>query len=182
MTPMTRNVYDIRVVTAIEPTERAVLLTFKDGAKAIVPGDHRDREIIIHEAERSLTWQHPVGVILDPTDRVVDLSHTHEACVRSVQDYDEDPNRIEVCFWEFSSVCYLTRDHPEFQRIHTTLKDAVASRTPVVFANETWSIRGETEIWLKILDARPVEVPDEQPGVNGAAAREGVPTAADRGG
>ncbi len=186
MQPLMRNVYDLRVITAIEPGEGSVLLTFQGGERATVPTDHPDLKLILAEAERSSEWGSPVGLILDPAGRVLDLSHTHESCVRRIEDDSEGPNRLAVGFWSFCAVCYLTRDHPDFERIRKTLTEAVATDKPVVFANETWPLEGETEIWNKIMDVRPVEVPGRLPQANGAAVtHDSTPraaTAAERGG
>jgi hypothetical protein len=76
-----------------------------------------------------------------------------------VKDDSEDPHRLMVAFWGFSAICYLTRDHPEFERIRTTLEEAAASGSMVCFAKYTWPEESETEIWNKIMDVRPVPAP-----------------------
>ncbi len=94
-------------------------------------------------------------MVVDPTGNLVDLRYANRVTVRYVRDDEEDSNRVMVAFWGFSSICYLTRDHPEFERIRTTLAAAAARGEPVWFANRTWPVMGETEIWNRILDARP---------------------------
>ena len=63
---------------------------------------------------------------------------------------------VVVAFWAFCAVCYLTRDHPEFDRILATLWAAAGTQQRVVFAIFTWPVESETETWNKILDVRPV--------------------------
>jgi hypothetical protein len=180
MAKTTAVLHDIRLLTAIQPGGGSVNLTLQGGLTAVLAGDHPDYDLIIQEAERSLEWQQPVGIILDAEGRILDLSHTHESLVRRFEE-DEDGKRLAIGFWAFCAVCYLVHDHPDFERIVRTLTEAVATGQPVVFANETWPIEGETEIWQKILDVRPVPVPQLKRQGDGAAAvtpREPVPQGA----
>ncbi|HXG11892.1 MAG TPA: hypothetical protein VNK04_19200 [Gemmataceae bacterium] len=91
-------------------------------------------------------------------------THVHE-----VKDCDEDPSRLEVWFWGYSPVCYLTRDHPDFERIRATLREALASQSMVWLAPHTWPVEGETEIWTKIMDVRPVNRDAAASQANGTA-------------
>jgi hypothetical protein len=180
MANTTAGLHDIRLLEAIQPGAGSVKVTFQGGLTAVLADNHPNYELILPEAQRSLEWQQPVGIILDVEGRILDLSHTHESLVRGFEE-DEDGKRLAVCFWAFCAVCYLTHDHPDFERIVRTLTEAVATGQPVVFANETWPIEGETEIWQKILDVRPVPVPQPKRQGDGAAAvtpREPVPQAA----
>jgi hypothetical protein len=65
-----------------------------------------------------------------------EVSHAHDTGVHAIREDADDPSRLAVWFWGYSPVCYLTGDHPEFDRIR---------------------IEGETEIWWKILDVRVIE-------------------------
>ena len=89
--------------------------------------------------------------------RLVEVSHVHDTCVHSVREDEEDKSRLAVWFWEYSPVCYLTRDHPEFDRIRATLEQAAASGRRVWLANRMHLVESETEIWWKIMDVRAVE-------------------------
>jgi hypothetical protein len=131
--------------------------------------DHPDFDINRRGAEWGLEWHRPLGVVLDARDRVLGLNHTYEVSLHSLADDPEDSNRLIVCFWGFCSVCYLTRDHPDFERIRKTLEEARTSNGRLIFANETWPVEGETESWLKILDVRPLPVPDSSEAGDGTA-------------
>jgi hypothetical protein len=96
-----------------------------------------------------------VGVLADGEGRLIELSHAHQAPVRSVAEDPEDHSRLVVWFWGYSPVCLPTPDHPAIGRIRTTLERAVASGQQVWVANWRHMIEGETEIWWKILDVRP---------------------------
>jgi hypothetical protein len=74
------------------------------------------------------------------------------------RDDEDDPSRVKVAFWGFSAVCYLQRDHPEFGRILGTLAAAVGSPAQVWFANRSWPLEGETEVWNAILDVRTAKL------------------------
>jgi hypothetical protein len=146
-------------------------MVFRDGTTALLPLAHPRHDILRYTAEHSLPWQSPIAAVLDAEGRVLDLMYTYRVTVHSVKDDEEDPNRLEVLFWGFCAVCYLTRDHPEFDRLRATLTDAIASDTPVVFANESWPVEGETEIWNRLLDVRPAKALEPTRPLNGAPER-----------
>jgi hypothetical protein len=153
------QVHDIQPVVNMLPCDGAWKLTFPNGWEVTLSADHPDYELLVGKAQRSMHRRKPVGVAVDANGRLIDLNHTYQVSVSWVRDDAEDSNRVMVAFWGFSAICYLTRDHPEFERIRATLTDALASGGQVVFANYSWPIEGETEIWNKLLDVRPVSGP-----------------------
>jgi hypothetical protein len=59
-------------------------------------------------------------------------------------------------------MCYLAKDHPEFDRLHASLAAAAGTPAQLWVANysqmvkdEPTSDEGEFEIWWKIMDVRP---------------------------
>jgi hypothetical protein len=114
---------------------------------------------MLREAERGLQQRRPVGVMVDGDGRLLELSPTHDTGVCSVREDEEDRSRLAVWFWGYSPVCYLTREHPEFDRIRATLEQAAASGSRVWLANRMHLVEGETETWWKILDVRPIKPP-----------------------
>jgi hypothetical protein len=152
-----RLVFDIQIVTGIQPSNGALVVSFGSGLIARLPPDHPDRDGMLYEAEFSLKERTPVGMMMDADGRLLELSHAHDTGVHSVREDEEDNTRLAVWFWGYSPVCYLTRDHPEFERIRATLEQAAASGGRVWLANRMRMVEGETEIWWKILDVRPVE-------------------------
>ena len=84
-----------------------------------------------------------------------------------VRHAEEDEGRLPIWFWAFSPVCYLTRDHPEFDRIRATLERAAASGSRMWLANGMHPVEGETEVWWKILDVRPIATPSPDPAGSG---------------
>ena len=157
MIELAANVINILPVTDIRSTDGAVELTLNRSLKARWPTNHPDHEIYLHQAEWSLEQGRPIGVILDATGKVVELKIALETHVQKVMDDTEDSTRVEVWFWAYSPVCYLTRDHPEFERIRPLLEQAVASNKMVWLATYPWPVESETEIWTKIMDVRPVD-------------------------
>jgi hypothetical protein len=153
----TTQVFEIQTVRSIEPSNGAPVVVFGSGLVARLPPDHPDRDRMLREAADSLRQRRPVGVLVNGEGRLLELSHAHDTSVRSLREDEEDSSRLAVWFWEFSPVCYLTRDHPEFDRIRPTLEQAAASGSRVWLANRMQLVEGETEIWWKILDVRPVE-------------------------
>jgi hypothetical protein len=159
----------IQTVAEVRSVDGDVELTLSDGVKARLSADHPNHASILRQAEWSLCDGRPMGVLLDSAGRIVDLKHAVQTSVRRVQDCEEDPNRLEVGFWGYSPVCYVTRDHPDFERIRTTLEQAVESGKPVWLATYTWPETSETEIWVKIMDVRPGDWAETAPLRNGAA-------------
>jgi hypothetical protein len=151
------QVVEIQAVRTIQPSNGTFVVAFENGLVAQLPPDHPDRDRMLREAEASLRQHRPVGVMVQGGGRILELSHAHETCVRSVREDEEDKSRLAVWFWDYSPVCYLSREHPEFDRIRVTLEQAAACEGRVWLANRTHPVAGETEIWWKILDVRPVE-------------------------
>jgi hypothetical protein len=148
--------YTIQVVTAIQPGDGATTLKFQDGSLATLPAGHPDHDLYLGDAHWSVDTGRPVGLVLDEHGLIVDLNWTWDSSVHQVRDDPEDNSRLEVWFWGYSPVCYLTRDHPEFERIRTTLAQAAAAGTMVWLANRSHMVEGETEIWHKLMDVRPI--------------------------
>ena len=80
-----------------------------------------------------------------------------------VRPFRNDPNRFEVGFWAFSPVCGLTRDQPDFERIHPTLTAAVESAQMVwVVTHSQDVVEGEPDedglipAYPRIMDVRLV--------------------------
>jgi hypothetical protein len=150
-----------------------VQLCLQNGLIALVAADRPDYELILRNAESSQRLEQPVGIILDLAGHLLDFNYTYQSLVRYAQDDEDDPNRVAVGFWGYGPLCYLTRDHPEFERIKRTLDEAVAAGSMVWFANESQMVESETEIWWKLMDVRPkpprreAQKAAEPPGKNG---------------
>jgi hypothetical protein len=153
----TSQVFDNQTVSTIQPSNGAFAVAFGSGLVARFPPDHPDRDRMLLEAESSLRECRPVGVMVNGDGRLLELSHAHETSVRSVREDEEDSSRLAVWFWEYSPVCYLTREHPGFDRIRALLEQAAASGGRVWLANRMHLTQGETEVWWIILDVRPTQ-------------------------
>jgi hypothetical protein len=150
------QIYDIQVIQAIEPCAGGSRLVFHGGLSGCVPKGHPEFERIVRYAQSSLEHGSPLGFIVNNAGEVVEVNHTHQSTVRFVNQDDEDPNRLMVGFWAYGPLCYLTKDHPEFERIRDTLRDAMRTERPVLFVNHLKMVEGENETWWKLLDVRPV--------------------------
>lgn len=162
--------YLIQVVASVEARDGGWELRFHDGTRATLPVAHPNHDLFLFQAEESVRAGCPVGAVVDEAGRVRDMNHTYRSHVDRVRDDPEDGSRVEVWFWAFSPICYLTRDHPEFDRIHTTLAEAATSGELVWLANHCRAIEGETEIWHKLLDVRPAAAVAAMPERETAAA------------
>ena len=152
-----RQVLDIQTVSTIQPSNSAMAVGFGNGLVTRVPPGHSDGDNMLREATSSLEQGRPVGVMASGNGLLLELSHAHDTAVRSMREDEEDKSRLAVWLWEYSPVCYLTRDHPEFDRIRATLEQAAASGTRVWLANHMHMVEGEAEVWWKIMDVRPIE-------------------------
>jgi hypothetical protein len=86
----------------------------------------------------------------------MELNPTHETGVRSVREDEEDKSRVAVWSWDYSPVCYLSREHPAFDPLQATPEQATASGRRVWLANRMHLVEGETAVWWNILDVGPV--------------------------
>src|SRR5579862_9324834 len=158
MSITTTLVYDIRHVAGVHPVDGGLRIEFADGAGAFLDAAHPNFEVLRLHAESNQGRPVPVGVVLDAGGRIVDLNTAHDTAVQSVQECPGDYDRLKVAFWAYSPVCYLTRDHPEFERIRSMLSEAAGTPAMVWIANHSEMIEeeptngGESEIWWKILD------------------------------
>jgi hypothetical protein len=166
-------IFDIQVVADIQRVDKGAKLLFHNGLAATLPAQQPDYDLILPRVESSRRERQPVGIVYDADGRLVTLNHAYPSTVRCARDDDEDSNRVMVEFWGFSAICYLTRDHPEFERIRTTLAEAAATGATVWLANWPWPVEGETEIWNKLMDVRPELAP-----VQARLWREAPPSAA----
>ncbi len=157
------QVLAIQKVHSIQRSNGALVMAFESGLVAHLPPGHSDRDAMLREAESSLREHRPVGVMVDAEGSLVELTHAHDTSVDSVREDEEDPTRLAVWFWGYSPICYLTREHAEFERIRTTLEQAATSGNRVWLANRMHLVNGQTEVWWKILDAGSSEPLPSQP-------------------
>jgi hypothetical protein len=155
MVQLSHQTYDIQRVRDILPCDGGTQVVFPTSLSACLRRGHPDYERILHHARGSLQDGSPVAVLVNEGGELVQLNYTHRSAVRHVRPDDEDPTRLMVEFWVYSPICYLTKDHPEYERIKHTLEHAAASNTQVIFANHMHMIEGKAETWWKLMDVRP---------------------------
>jgi hypothetical protein len=153
----TSQVFDIQRVRTIQSSNGALVVVLGSGLVARFPPDHPDRDRMLREAEDSMQPGRSVAVLVGGAGHLLELSHAQDTRVNSFREDGEDPGRLAVWCWEFSPVCYLTRDHPEFDRIRRALAEAAGSGRRVWLVNRMHLVEGDTEIWWKILDVCPAE-------------------------
>ena len=68
------------------------------------------------------------------------------------------------CFFDRYQLCYLLKDHPDFDRLHRTLRGVAGTETPVLFATHSHPVDDEEESWWHLLDARRADTPIDVPG------------------
>ncbi len=105
-----------------------------------------------------------VGLLLTDAGQVLDLSPARVSTVAFVRQDAERPDRLMVGFWAFGTLCYLLKDHPDFDRLHRTLRGVAGTETPVLFATHSHPVDDEEESWWDLLDARRADTPSDVPG------------------
>lgn len=151
----TSQVYATAVVRDVQACNGALNILLEGDLSATLAADHPDFDLLLRQAEASLRDRRPVAVALDAAGCLADLSPAHAVTIRWVKEDEEDRNRLAITVWEVGSLCYLMRDHPEFERLRGELAAAAASGARVLLATRTWPVEGEAEVWNVVLDARP---------------------------
>lgn len=146
--------YDIQRVREILPCDGGIQVVFSTGLSVCVHKEHTEYERLLHQARSSVQFGAPVGFVVSDAGVLVELNHTHQSAVRHVRPDEDDRSRLMVEFWAYSPICYLTKDHPEFERVKQTLERAAAMDEQVMFANHKHMVEGETETWWKLMDVR----------------------------
>jgi len=161
MLTTTNVVFKVQPIQDVRRTADGVWITFRDGSVARLDLDHPNFDILMIYLESDLRRSRPVGVIMGPLGRVLDLGAAHDTPVRSVQEFPNDPTRFQVGFWAYNPVCGLTRDQPEFERIHATLTKAAQTAQMVwVVTHSREVVEGEPDedglipAYPKIMDVR----------------------------
>jgi hypothetical protein len=145
---------DIQRVSVVRPCDGGSQRVFATGLSACLRMEHPEYALFLHHARSSLEHGVPVGFIVSEAGELVELTYSHQSAVRHVRPDADDPSRLIVEFWAYSPICYLTKDHPEFERISSTLERAATLDEVVIFANHMRMVEGQTETWWKIMDVR----------------------------
>jgi hypothetical protein len=160
--PVTTSVlFDIRPIVRVQRQAGRVQLTFRDGSVAHLEEAHPHFGTLMVFVDSESEQGRPVGVMLDASGRVIDLNEAHDVTVRYIRENQDTPDRLKVALWGFSPMCYLARDHPEYDRICSTLGAAAGTPTRLWVTNHSQMVQdeptteGEFEIWWKIMDVRP---------------------------
>lgn len=165
--PLTTTlVFAIRPLAYVSRSEKGVQLTFRDGSVAHLDNTHPHFDSLQMLVDKEARGARPLGFVLDPSSRVLDVNEAHDVTVRYLREQEDTPDRLKVALWGFSPICYLAKDHPEFDRISSTLTAAAGTPTRLWVANHSQMVQddppladGEFEIWWKILDVRPCREP-----------------------
>jgi hypothetical protein len=162
MTVATGVTYGIHWVADVVPARGGLRILFRDGSSGLLEASHPQFAVCRINAEARQGRPLPVGVVLDAEGRVVDLNAAHDTPVRHVREFTRERNRLEVAFWAYNPICALTRDHPDFERIHTTLAEAAGKPQILwVATHSEETVEGEPNedgllpAYPKIMDARP---------------------------
>jgi hypothetical protein len=150
------------LVVDVIAADGGVQILFEDGSSGFLDATHPHFAVCRLNAESRRGRSMPVGVALDADGRVVDLNAAHDTPVRYIRAFAMDRNCCEVAFWAYSPTCCLCRDHPDFERLHATLAEAVGKPKLLWVATHSQEmVEGEPDedglipAYPKILDVRP---------------------------
>jgi hypothetical protein len=162
MSVTTASAYAIRLIAEVSRSDRGARIAFRDGSVARLESGHPNFGHLLWLAEWSRP-DRPVGVVTDAKGRIIDLNAAHDTGVAWVRAFPTDPGRFRVAFWAYSPICGLTREHPEFDRIHATLTAAAGTPQQLWVATHTEETveeepdeEGLIAALPKILDVRPL--------------------------
>jgi hypothetical protein len=155
MLETSKQLCDIDIVRDIQSCNGITRILFSRSSSTALPANHPHYDLLLRQAEASLRHQFPIAVLLDTAGTVADLSEGHQVTVRRVQQDEDGVKGLRIALWELSPVCYLAKDHPDFERIRDLLLAAEKSGERLWLANRSWPVEEETEVWNSILDVRP---------------------------
>jgi hypothetical protein len=165
MLTTTAPAYSIRLIDEVTRADGGACVTFRDGTLARLESSQANFEHLHWLAEWSRP-NRPVGVVTDATGRIIDLNAAHQTGVAWVRDVPANHGRLRVALWAYSPICALTREHPEFDRIHATLTAAGGTQQQcwvVTHSEETVDDEPDEEGLIaalpKIMDVRPISSP-----------------------
>src|SRR6266581_2580255 len=78
MLTTTNVVFEMQPIQDVRRTADAVWLTFRDGSVARLDHDHPNFDVLMIYVESDWRRSRPVGVIMDPSGRVLDLGAAHD--------------------------------------------------------------------------------------------------------
>src|SRR5438128_1411695 len=110
------QICDIQCVRQVLPCDNGMQIVFPTGGAVRLYTGHPDYQHILQQARNSLEYGSPVAFIANEAGELADLNYTHQSSVRRVRINEDDSNRLMIEFWSYSPICYLTKDHPEFER------------------------------------------------------------------
>jgi hypothetical protein len=153
-------------VCTVVPCREKTTITLDSGRTAWISAGAPSAPQLVAGADAARRTGEPIGVLLSKAGEVLDLAPAHVSTVAFVRQDEDHADRWLVGFWAFTTLCYLTHDHPDFERLKRILEAAAGTETRVVFANHSQPVEDEDEVWWRLLDVRLVDLTT----ANGAAA------------
>jgi hypothetical protein len=150
----TTNQCDLSRVRGVRPCRGGSEIAFENGRTGCVPADAPDAAQFVAAANAACVCGEYVGLLLTDAGEVLELSPGRVSSVAFVRPDEEREDRLMLGFWEFGALCYLMKDHPDFERLRQMLQGAAGTETRVLFANHFHPVEDENEIWWRLLDAR----------------------------
>jgi hypothetical protein len=118
-------------VWEIQEDASGAALSFQEGSDARLALSEADYVTYLRLGRRSQERQHPVGVRLGDGQTVAELFRADNDV--PTQFWEESSEVARVLFEGHDGVFYLQPDHPEFDRIHALLGEAIRRKARVWF-------------------------------------------------
>jgi hypothetical protein len=119
------------IVQEILEDASGATLRFQEGGHGRLALHDTHYESSLRLARRSQERQHPVGICIGERHVLTELIRADSDV--PTQLWEENPDRVQVLFQGHDGVFHLKRDHPDLDRIHALLDEAIRQKARVWF-------------------------------------------------
>lgn len=123
--------FTLLVVKEIQKTDAGAVIVFEQGRRGVLRSGTKDYDYYLELAQESLEHKRPVGVSLDRSSGIPEISAADNDIVEGIR--EEDSGRVRVWFQGHDGTFFLNRDHPEFARVRKVLEASLREGKRVWF-------------------------------------------------
>jgi hypothetical protein len=134
MTEALSTITRLLIVQDIQEDTSGATIKFQGGGEGRLSIRDGDYAACLRLARRSQDRQHPVGIIFGEGQTIAALARADSDVPAKL--WEEDREGAHVLFQGHDGDFRLKRDHPEFNRIHTLLDEAIRQKARVWFISQ----------------------------------------------
>ena len=139
------------IVQQIETSETSTTLHFQTGTSGVLSADNKHYGYYLTLAQRSQSRQHPVGVAIDESGDILEISRADSDLVAKLAPGEE--GRIDIFFQGHDGKFHLAKNHPEFDHLSEMLKRSLNEEKRVWFAARKPHLAVTDLMWFEETDA-----------------------------